>query len=177
MNIMEVLGDAIKPFLDGEKPPLNVGEVMNLWFYFTATDQTMRGEQVSFNITEDPELKEKLQEVINDVHRPILDEITAFLKNEGIPMPEASPDKPVGDFRHIPVGSKLSDEEIASLLSFNLVLGINYGCRGLTEAVRPDVAALFAKFQMKKIIFSLTLKDLLMRKGWLKAPPYYRPEA
>ncbi|BFT68842.1 DUF3231 family protein [Paenibacillus sp. P36] len=177
MNIMEVFGDAIKPFLDGEKPPLNVGEVMNLWFYFTATDQTMRGEQVSFNITEDPELKEKLQEVINDVHRPILDEITAFLKKEGIPMPEASPDKPVGDFRHIPVGSKLSDEEIASLLSFNLVLGINYGSRGLTEAVRPDVAALFAKFQMKKMIFSLTFKDLLMRKGWLKTPPYFRPEA
>lgn len=50
MNILEVLIDAIKPYADGEKPPLNVGEVMNLWFYLTATVQTLRGEQVSFNI-------------------------------------------------------------------------------------------------------------------------------
>ncbi|NOV01874.1 DUF3231 family protein [Paenibacillus planticolens] len=176
MNIIEILGDTIKPFLDGEKPPLNVGEVMNLWFYLTATEQTMRGEQVSFNITEDPELKEKLQDVINNVHRPIFTELTEFLKAEGVPLTEASPDKPVGDFRHIPEGSKLSDEEIASLLSFNLVLGINYGCRGMTEAVRPDVALMFAKFQMKKLTFAITLKDLLMKRGWLKAPPYFKPE-
>lgn len=178
MNILEVLGDTIKPFLDGEKPPLHVGEVMNLWFYFNATDQTMRGEQVSFNISEDPELKEKLREVINDVHRPILEELTEFLKVEGVPLPAASADKPVGDFRDISNGSKLSDEEIANLLSFNLVLGINYACRGLTEAVRPDVAMMFAKFQMKKLIFSITFKDMLIRKGWLLAPPpYVRPEA
>ncbi len=33
MNPFEVFKDAIKPFLDGKKPPLHVGEVMNLWFY------------------------------------------------------------------------------------------------------------------------------------------------
>lgn len=176
MNIMEVLNDAIKPFLDGKKPPLNVGEVMNLWFYLTATDQTMRGEQVSYNIVEDQELREKLKEVINDVHGPIFAELIEFLKAEGVPLPETSSDKPIGDFRNIPVGSKLSDEEIASLLSFNIVLGINYACRGMTEAVRPDVAAMFAKFQMKKLTYSITLKDLLMRKGWLKAPPYFKSE-
>ncbi|MFC5449800.1 DUF3231 family protein [Paenibacillus aestuarii] len=175
MNIMEVLNDAIKPFLDGEKPPLNVGEVMNLWFYLTATEQTMRGEQVSFNIVQDEELRDKLQVVINDVHRPIFLELTEFLKAEGVPLPEASPDKPIGDFRSGPEGSKLSDEEVANLLSFNIVLGINYACRGMTESVRPDVAAMFARFQMKKLTFSLLLKDMMMKKGWLKAPPYYRP--
>ncbi|MDD9270914.1 DUF3231 family protein [Paenibacillus sp. GCM10023248] len=177
MNVMEVLNDAIKPFLDGEKPPLNVGEVMNLWFYLTATEQTMRGEQVSFNIVHDEELRDKLEEVINDVHRPIFEELTAFLKAEGIPLPQVSPDKPVGDFRGIPEGSRLSDDEVANLLSFNIVLGINYACRGLTESVRPDVAAMFARFQIKKLTFSIVLKDLMVKRGWLKAPPYYKPEA
>ncbi|NRF92556.1 DUF3231 family protein [Paenibacillus frigoriresistens] len=176
MNIMEVLSDAVKPFLDGEKSPLNVGEVMNLWFYLNATEQTMRGEQVSYNIVEDLELKEKLKEVINDVHGPIFAELTEFLKAEGVPLPEASPDKPIGDFRNIPEGSKLSDEEIASLHTFNIVLGINYASRGMTESVRPDVAAMFAKFQIKKFTYSITLKDLLMRKGWLKIPPYFKSE-
>ncbi|MEC0231222.1 DUF3231 family protein [Paenibacillus alba] len=174
MNILEVLSDAMKPFLDGEKPPLNVGEVMNLWFYLTATEQTMCGEQVSYNIVQDPELKEKLQEVINDVHRPIFNELREFLQAEGVPLTEPAPDKPIGDFRNMPEGSRMSDEEIASLLSFNLVLGMNYACRGMTEAVRPDVAAMFVKFQMKKLTFAITLKDLLIRRGWLKAPPYYQ---
>ncbi|WP_248929582.1 DUF3231 family protein [Paenibacillus hamazuiensis] len=174
MNVLELFADSIKPFLDGEKPPLNVGEVMNLWFYLTATDQTMRGEQVSFNIVQDLELKAKLREVIDTVHTPIFEDLTAFFKAEGVPLPEIMPGKPVGDFRNIPEGSKLSDEEVANLLSFNIVLGINYACRGMTEAVRPDVAAMFAKFQMKKAAYAIGLRDLLRKKGWLKVPPVYK---
>jgi len=137
----------------------------------------MRGEQVSYNIVEHPKLKEKLKEVIEEVHGPILRELNDFLHKEGIPIPEIPPDKPVGDYRHIPEGAKLSDEEVASLLSFNLVLGINYACRGMVEAVRPDVATMFAQFQMKKLTFSIALKELLMKEGWLKIPPPYMSTA
>jgi hypothetical protein len=31
MNLLEIAIDAFGPFLDNEKKPLNVGEVMNLW--------------------------------------------------------------------------------------------------------------------------------------------------
>lgn len=176
MNLLEVINDAMKPYMDGEKPPLNVGEVMNLWFYLTATQETLRGEQVSLNTVEDSELREKLMDVINTVHKPIYQELTEFLQKEGVPLPEIYPEKPVGDFRSIPAGSKLSDQEVASLLSFNIILGITYACRGLTEAVRPDVAAMFAKFQMKKLLFAIPLKDLLTRKGWMQVPPSFKPE-
>ncbi|WP_426450708.1 DUF3231 family protein [Paenibacillus sp. S-38] len=175
MNLFDVFKDAIKPFLDGEKPPLNVGEVMNLWFYSTATEQTMRGEQVSYNIVQNEELKELLRVVIDDVHGPILEEVNGFLRAEGIPLPSTTPDKPIGDFRSIPEGSYLSDEEVGNLLSFNIVLGMNYACRGMTEAVRPDVAAMFVKFQMKKMTYAVSLREFLMRQGWLKVPPYYKP--
>ncbi|MGF7036495.1 hypothetical protein J2T17_007558 [Paenibacillus mucilaginosus] len=175
MNLFEVFKDAIKPFLDGEKPPLNVGEVMNLWFYTTATEQTMRGEQVSYNIVREPELKEMLRVVIHDVHGPIMEEVTEFMRAEGVPLPSMTPDKTIGDFRELPEGAHLSDEEVANLLSFNIVLGINYACRGMTEAVRPDVAAMFVKFQMRKMTYAVSLREFLMRKGWLKVPPVYKP--
>lgn len=175
MNLLEILKDAIHPLSDGKKPPLHVGEVMNLWFYLTATEQTIRGEQVSFNTVQDAELKEKIEDVINKVHNPIREELKEFLRNEGVPLPKATPDKPIEDFRSIPEGGKLSDEEIANLLSFNIVLGITYACRGLTESVRPDVAAMFAKFQMKKAAFSLTLRELMAKKGWMLVPPPYNP--
>jgi hypothetical protein len=173
MNLLEILKDAVKPFADGEKPPLHVGEVMNLWFYLTATEQTMHGEQVSYNIVQDHELKEKLKDVIHNVHGPILKELTGFLKAEGIPLPQTTPEKPIGDYRSIPEGAKLSDEEVINLMMFNIVLGVTYACRGMTESVRPDVAAMFGKYQITKIAFSITLKELAAKKGWLRKPPYY----
>lgn len=151
MNIMKVLSDAVKPFLDDEKPPLNVGEVMNLWFYYAATEQTMRGEQVSYNIVRDHDLKEMLKEVLNDIHGPILKELTEFLTAEGVQLPEKNSGKPIGEFQNIPEGSKLTDEEVANLLSFNIVQGIIYAC-------------------------SISLRDLLMKRGWLKVPPHYTTE-
>ncbi|MBB3114474.1 hypothetical protein FHS18_006595 [Paenibacillus phyllosphaerae] len=173
MNLLEMLKDAISPLTDGEKPPLHVGEVMNLWFYLTATEQTMRGEQVALNTVSDPELREKVMDIIHNVHTPIREEVKDFLRQEGVPLPQSTPDKSLGDFRQISDNAKLSDEEVANLLSFNLVLGINYACRGLTEAVRPDVASMFAKFQMKKAGFAVTFRHLMIQKGWLLVPPYY----
>jgi hypothetical protein len=173
LNLLEIIKDAIHPFADGEKPPLHVGEVMNLWFYLTGVEQTLRGDQISYNIVQDEELRDKLKDIINNVHRPMIEELTEFLRNEGIPLPETTPQKPVGDYRGIPDGARLTDEEIAHLLSFNLVIGINSACRGMAEAVRPDVAAMFVKYQAMKMTFGLTLKELMIKRGWLLVPPYY----
>ncbi|MFC0214032.1 DUF3231 family protein, partial [Paenibacillus chartarius] len=119
----------------------------------------------------------QLHEVIHDVHKPIQKEVIDFLTAEGVPLPAATADKPVGDFRAIPQGARLSDMEVANLLSFNIVLGINYACRGMTEAVRPDVAAMFLRFLTKKTLYAIPLRDMMAKKGWMQVPPIYKPEA
>jgi hypothetical protein len=176
MNVFEVLKDAAKPFVDGKKNPLNVGEVMNLWFYLTGTQQTLKGDQVSYNIVTDPELKKKLEDVIENIHRPMVNELTEFFRKENIPLPNNTPEKSIGDYQNVPEGAKLSDEEIANFLAYNLVVGITAATRGLTESVRADVAMMFAKYQVMKVTFSLTLKDLMVDRGWIKTPPPYFPE-
>jgi len=173
MNPFEVLKDAFTPFMDGEKKPLHVGEVMNLWFYLTGTQQTLRGDQISYNIVQDKELKEKLKDVIYNIHKPIIIELEEFFKKEGIPQPKTTPEKPIGDYRTIPDGAKMTDEEIANFLTYYLVIGINGAVRGLTESVRSDVGFMFAKYQMMKVTFSLTLKTLMEERGWIKIPPSY----
>lgn len=173
MNPFEILKSAFTPFVDGEKKPLHVGEVMNLWFYLTGTQQTLRGDQISYNIVQDEDLKEKLKDVIHNVHRPMITELEEFFRHEGIPLPSTTPEKPIGDYRTIPDGAKMTDEEIANFLAYNLVVGINAAVRGLTESVRSDVGYMFAKYQMMKVTFSLTLKPLMEEKGWIRIPPYY----
>jgi hypothetical protein len=173
LNPFEVLKDAFGPLLDGEKKHLHVGEVMNLWFYLNSSEQSLRSEQIAYNIVQDEDLKEKLEDVIHNVHRPIITELQQFFKQEGIPLPETTPEKPIGDYRTLPEGAKFSDEEIANFLAYNQVLGIMQAARGLTEAVRADVGYLFAKYQMMKVTFALTLRPLMEKKGWLRVPPFY----
>lgn len=174
MNYFEVFKDAFVPFIDGKKKPLNVGEVMNLWFYLIGTNQTLRIDQIAFNTTKDAELKAKLEEVINEVHNPMIKELTMFFKQEGIPLPETTPEKPFDHgLKELPNEIKMTDEEIANLLVYNLFIGINAAVRGLTESVRADVGMMFAKYQMMKVTYAITLKDLMKKRGWLHVPPYY----
>ncbi len=173
-NAFELMKDFFEPFMDGEKKPLNVGEVMNLWFYLKGSEETLRNEQVAFNVVEDEELRKHFEDVINNVHKPIIEEIKEFLTKESVPLPETTPDIPLGDFRSVPIGAKLSDEAFCNLLEYNIILGINYAVRGLTESVRADVGLMFSKFQMRKVAFSISLKELSIKRGWIKIPPYYK---
>lgn len=175
MNYYEVIKDAFVPFLDNKKRPLNVGEVMNLWFYLIGTHQTLRIDQIAFNTTQDQELKSKLEEMIKDVHKPMTIELTEFFKAEGLALPNTTPEKPFGEeLKEIPEHVKLTDEEIANLMIFNLTIGLNAAVRGITESVRADVGMMFAKYQMMKMTFMITFKDLMKKKGWINIPPYYK---
>lgn len=175
MNILGVIHDAFEPFLDGEKRPLNIMEVSNLWFFMAISDTTMRNEEIAYNLAQDQELKEKLKDAKISVHQPIVKEIGDFLVQEKVPLPKGTPTKPMGDFQYIPEAAKLNDEEIANLMSFNLLLGIDYASRGLTESIRADVGLIFFKIIVKKTIFGASLKKLMDQRGWLHEAPAYKP--
>lgn len=174
MNIFEVIHDVFEPFLDGEKRPLNIMEATNLWYFLAISETTMRNEEIAHNLAQNKELKEKLWDAKVSVHQPIAKEIQDFLLAERVPLPKGTPPRPFGDFPLIPDGAKLNDEEIANLMSFNLLIGINYASRGLTESIRADVGLIFFKIIVRKTIFGATLKKLMDERGWLHAPPVYK---
>lgn len=175
MNILEIIHDTFEPFLDGEKNPINILEVSNLWFFLAISDTTVRNEEIAYNLAQDKELKEKLRDAKVSIHQPIVQEIQNFLMTEGVQLPQGTPPKPLGDFPSIPEGARLNDEEIANLMSFNLLLGINYASRGLTESLRTDVGLIFFKIITKKTIFGASLKKLMAKRGWIHVPPPYKP--
>jgi hypothetical protein len=174
MKLLEVIHDAFEPFLDGEKRPLNVMEVSNLWFFLLGTETTMRNEELGYNLVQDSELKQIIWDIRETVHMPMRDELKGFLMKEGIPLPQTTPEKPLGDFRNIPEGAKLNDEEMANLMSYNLAMGVNYAARGLSESIRADVGLIFSKIILKKTLAGLTVKQYLGQHEWLRIPPYYK---
>jgi hypothetical protein len=174
MKLFELIQDVFQPFMDGEIRPLNVMEVSNLWFFLLGTETTMRSEEIGYNLAQDPELKQILKDIRETVHIPIRDELKEFLMKEGVPFPQSTPEKPVGDFKSIPEGAKLNDEETANLMSYNLSMGVNYASKGLTESIRADVGLIFSKIILKKTTAGLTVKQYLDKHEWLRIPPIYK---
>jgi hypothetical protein len=144
--------------MDGEKPPLHIGEAYNLWYYLAGTTQSLRNSEVGYNTARDSDLRDRLQDLMRDVHHPIISETTD--------------DKPQADFKNIPDGARLTDEEIATTIIFNELMGTQIAVRGLTEAVRADVGAMFSKYLVMKATWGITMKNLMQKKGWLLIPPY-----
>lgn len=174
MDFLQVAYDTFKPFIDDEKPPLNVLEVSNLWMFLAISNNTLRNEELAINTTHDDELKKILLDA-RVIHKGVAEEINKLLKQEGVSLPKDTPEKPhVTDVRNIPEGAKLNDEEIANLISFNLLLGVNYSARGLTESIRPDVGYIFFKVIAKKTILGVALKALMQKREWLRVPPPYK---
>jgi hypothetical protein len=174
MNPIEVISSVFKPFLDGKKSPPNTLEVGNLWMYMAIAENSLRNEQVAFNTVEDTELKKKLQQAADDVHNPIMMDIKKFFLHEGIPLTDPSADKPFTNLRNVHEGAKLTDFEIANLMSFNILIGSTFAMRGLTESIRADIQYIYSKAMMRKVTFSAPLKDLMIRKKWIQVPPYYK---
>ncbi|HBV95698.1 MAG: hypothetical protein JL50_10425 [Peptococcaceae bacterium BICA1-7] len=175
MNILQVAYDTFKPFIDGEKMSLNVLEVSNLWMFLAISNNTLRNEELAINTVQDGELKKILQDA-REIHKTVAEEINKLLKQEGVPLPQDTPEKPlVTGVKNIPEGAKFNDEEIANLISFNLLLGINYSARGLTESIHAGVGYTFFKVIVKKTILGVSLKSLMQKRDWLRIPPVYKP--
>lgn len=174
MDLLQAAYDTFKQLINGEERPLNILEVSNLWMFLAISNNTLRNEELAINTAQDKELKKILQDA-REIHKTVAEEINTLLKQEGVPLPKDTPEKPyVADMKNIPEGARLNDEEIANLISFNLLLGVNYSARGLTEAIRPDVGYIFFKVIVKKVILGTTLKELMQKREWLKNPPPYK---
>ncbi|HJV31815.1 MAG TPA: DUF3231 family protein [Bacillales bacterium] len=151
---------------------LHVGEVMNLWTFLTATENFLNSEEVTLNKVKDKDLVKKMNELNENLHKPIIKDIKELLLKEGVLLPQEPVEKPQIKLE-VPPGGKLTDEEVANFVVFNLVWAIKFCARGLTEAVRADVGSLFTKAIVQKAAFSLIMKELMTSKGWLKVPPPY----
>ncbi|MGZ4107884.1 MAG: DUF3231 family protein [Tumebacillaceae bacterium] len=176
MNPFELIKDAFAPFLDGEKKPLHTGEVFNLWTYLTGAECMLHQETIYYNVAENEDLKAKLRDLAENIHKPIILELREFLKKEGVPLPEPPAEKvraPL-DIYALPDHARPNDKEIANTMVFGLIEAIQFAGRAITESVRADVGYLFAKYLMMKTTFSMTVKPMMEEHGWLKVPPYYK---
>lgn len=174
MNVFEVLKDTIAPFMDGEKRSLHIGEAFNLWAAFAALEEALHTNELYYNVVDDPELKEKLHE-FGELKKTMINEVKEIMSAENVSFPKQTPSIPLLDSYQPPTGGKLTDEQIANKMIFNVTVAIQWYARWATESLRADVGMYFTKNILKYITFAATLKPLMIKNGWLKVPPDYKP--
>ena len=174
-GIIETIGEIIKSFNDEEKkPPLHIGEAMTLWTALTAFQEARALYQASLNMTTDGELIHVLQNAVK-ASKSDYELIKKKMIKEGVPLPAMNEDKPKSSPGAVPEGVKLTDDEIANLISVKIAFAITFCAQSISTSTRTDIGLLFLQIQTELMKFAIPLKNLMKARGWLKEPPAYHP--
>ncbi|UTR12615.1 DUF3231 family protein [Evansella sp. LMS18] len=174
-NPFEAVWNMLKIGVDSaDEPtaPLNIIEAGDCWKYMTMVENFLRYEETGMNTSTDDEIREMLNDVIK-VCESQAERLSKFMKQEGIPLPDVTSAKPVSNPNEIPLGVKLTDDEIANGIAFKMVLCAQHCAKGQADAIRYDIGMLWLEFFSEWVTFGATLKALMRKRGWLKVPPYY----
>lgn len=176
-NPFEAVWNVLKTAIDNTnepKTPLHVIEVGDCWKYVTLIEEFIRYEEIGLNTTTDDEVREMLTDGIKMCESQTK-RLTKFMKAEGITIPDVTSAKPNSNPKEVPLGVKLTDDELSNGIAFKLVVSMQTCAKGQADAIRNDVGMMWLEFYSEWITFGTTLKTLMRKRGWLKVPPYYYP--
>ncbi|GAA0465484.1 DUF3231 family protein [Alkalibacillus silvisoli] len=164
----------LKELNDNSKGPVHVGEAMACWTYLAFVESIIAYEEVGLNMTLDKDVKKFINDAY-DVANSHIKEMTTLMRNEGIPIASSPAHKPISDPRSVPVGARMSDEELMNTLSINFVYAGDMCAASASQCLRTDLGLMFLKFQIDKFSLGFSAKEMMKKRGWLKVPPAYRP--
>jgi len=160
-----------------KEEPMHYGEISAVWSFSAKAKGSVSCYQVFKNHAGDQDLKKILEDLINQARQEIT-ECDALLADNGFTPPPAFPDKPQEKVEDIPAGARLTDQEIAALISADVALGLVACSQTIGMCIREDIAAQFAKYHNAKLTLSGRILRMNKEKGWLVPPPLQmkRPE-
>lgn len=154
-----------------ENNPLHAGEIFHLWSYLHETKVYIVTMQVFINHTEDGQLKDFLEDALESCFTQEEQQVEGLLKETGIRLPPAPPDRPNVDIADIPAGARFNDPEIPSLVHHQLISS-RLLCSYITGiSLREDIRSMFQDFHAQKSELEQKLTQLTKEKGWQVLPP------
>jgi Protein of unknown function (DUF3231). len=150
--------------------PMHYGEISGIWAFALKAKSAISYYQAFLNHAGDKDLQQLLRDIIEQA-RQEANECEKLLKDNGITPPPGLPERPSEKWEAIPPGARFSDQEIAATAAGDISMGLVACSTIMGEAIREDIAALFAKFHAAKAQLGLRALRLNKEKGWLIPPP------
>ncbi|MGY0691696.1 DUF3231 family protein [Virgibacillus sp. FSP13] len=154
-----------------QEEPLHSGEVFHLWSYLHSSKAVLVTMQVLINHTGDNDLKVYLEELLESGFTQEEQQVEAILKETGIRLPPAPPDRPNVEVQDIPAGARFNDSEIASLVQKELMTGKIFCSYIMGISIREDIRTMFGEFHTQKEEYEVKLMKIMKEKGWIVSPP------
>ncbi|MEW9669961.1 DUF3231 family protein [Ammoniphilus sp. 3BR4] len=174
-NYIEALRSVFNTIVDDEpKPLLNIIEASFSWLYYGVVKEAMAFEEAGLNTTVDDELKGMLKDAIK-LCSDHAKQLEKFMREEGISLPPVSEPKPFSDPNDIPLGVKLTDDEISNGLALKIMAMSTNASTAAAQCVRTDVGAMWVQILNESLAYGMTLKTKMRKRGWAKLPPAYTP--
>ncbi|CAM3719461.1 DUF3231 family protein [Mesobacillus zeae] len=151
--------------------PLHSGEIFSLWSHLLDTKGFLVTLQVFINHTGDHDLKVFLGDLSENCITQEEQQVETILKENGIRLPPAPPDRPMVHVEDIPAGARFNDPEIASLTGRELFAGKVLCSYIMGISIREDIAAMYNEFHTQKAEYHEKLLQINKQKGWLVPPP------
>ena len=174
-NYIEALRSIFNTIVDDEPNlPLNIIEASHAWLYYGIVKEAIAFEEAGLNTTYDDELKGMLKDAVKlcSDHAKQLEQ---FLRKEGVALPPVAEPKPFTDAKDIPLGVKLTDDEIANGLALKIMAMSANSSTAAAHSVRSDVGVMWVQFLNESLAYGSTLKAKMRKRGWAKIPPFYTP--
>lgn len=150
--------------------PMHYGEIYSVWQASMVAKGIVSCYQAFQNHAGDKELK-KVLEALLDQAKLEIKELDELLTNNGIAPSPAPAERPAVKLEDIPVGARFTDMEIAAAIATDTGAGIVACSQAMSQCIREDVAALFAKYHLSKTGIAVRILEMNKDKGWLIPPP------
>lgn len=174
MNFTNIVRSVFMGILSGnpQDEPMHYGEVFLTWSFLLTAKQSIAGYQTKINHAGDEDLKKLVDECIQQCQQESK-QIEALLKENGVGLPPAAPERPNACLDDIPVGARFQDPEISAHVSAVLGAGL-IACSGvIVQCIREDIAMMFGQFHTQKAALAAKALRLNKEKGWLIPPPLH----
>lgn len=155
---------------------MHYGEVFGTWSFLLATKGAIAGYQTLINHAGDDDLKKLLEEAIHGGQQEVK-QIETLLKENGVGLPPAPPDRPKAHEEDIPPGARVMDSEISATLAEKIGAGLVACSTIMSQSVREDIAMMFGQFHVQKATLGGKNLRLSKEKGWLVPPPLHQYKA
>ncbi|SER94586.1 Protein of unknown function [Gracilibacillus ureilyticus] len=154
-----------------EDEPLHSGEIYHLWTYLYNTKGSLVSMQVFINHSGDNDLKAFFEDLLESGFTQEVQQVETLLKETGIRLPPAPPDRPNVEVQDIPAGARFNDPELAVLVQKELMTGKVLCSYIMGISIREDIREMFGDFHNQKEENEVKLLQIMKDKGWLTLPP------
>jgi len=155
-----------------KEEPLHYGEVFDIWSTLLIGNGAIAGYQTMINHTGDQDLKKLLQEAL-EICQQEKKQVEEILKENGVALPPAPPERPEACLEDIPAGARIQDPEIAANLSGGIAASLVAYSQVIGKSIREDIAMMYGQFHAQKVALGAKALRLNKEKGWLVPPPLH----